>query len=103
VGLDVQFVPAAVASPTAIAPRMTCLHVPTADALTHPSDTKRHHASPTAMAPRMTCLHVPIPAALTHPSDTKGHLASAHLGISHTRIKGRAFIRTLGLLWPFNP
>jgi hypothetical protein len=40
VGRDVELVPSAiVASPVALAPRLTCLRVPTPDALTRPSDT----------------------------------------------------------------
>jgi hypothetical protein len=42
VGHDVELVPSHVASPVAMAPRMTSLQVVTPDALTHPSDTKGH-------------------------------------------------------------
>jgi hypothetical protein len=40
VGLDVEFVPSHATSPTAMAPCMICLQVPTLYALTRPSDTK---------------------------------------------------------------
>ena len=39
-GHDVVFVPSPATSPAALAPRMTCLQVPTPDALTRPSDRK---------------------------------------------------------------
>jgi hypothetical protein len=42
VGPDAEFVPSPAASPAALAPRMTCLKIPTPDALKRPSDTKGH-------------------------------------------------------------
>jgi hypothetical protein len=42
VGHDVELVHSHADSPAALAPRMTCLQVPTPDALIRPSDTKGH-------------------------------------------------------------